>query len=317
MKLILLSDTHLVAEKAKPVCRLDNVYDTQFGKLQFVYDYALQNDIFEIIQAGDMVDTYRDWGLLAVLTKFFEHYKQIGISTYSLIGQHDSYFHSVTSEKTILGILFSSGLVKRLTAKPTLIDTVQGMFHKFVNVYGASYGEDIPVVEKYDTAEIKILVIHKQILMKKIFSQQEGHDYAPTFLHDHSEFDLILCGDAHQKFFFKEGNRYICNTGAMLRLEANEYNMQHKPGFFVFDTDTRKLEWVEIPHEPSSIVISNTHLVEKKDKQQSFSDFIEKVKQTSGKTSVSFSRNMVLYLKRNNVPDNIREHLSKYLAGVS
>jgi len=308
MKIINLSDCHLLA--TAPVCRTDNIIDIQFDKLHFVFDYAVMNGIKVILQAGDLVDTKRSWDLLPRLISLLKFYRdRKGVELYMVKGQHDSYYHNMVNDKTIVGVLAGVELVHLLDSAP--YSRREDGWE--INIYGASYGEAVPEVT---TKESNILVIHKQILMHKVFNKQEEYDYAPDFLHDHPEFDFILCGDAHQKFYFKEGKRQIVNTGCMLRLEASEACMVHHPQFCVYDIVTRKVEWVEIPHADALDVISDAHLVAKKEKEKSFSEFVAKVKETSGHKSMSFSRNMTLFLKRNNVDAGVKKIISEYIAEV-
>lgn len=311
MKIILLSDIHLVVDR--PVCRLDkDIVDTEFKKLDFVFNYAFENNIKAILQGGDLFDIKRSWELMPKITSFLSEYKSKGINLFCVRGQHDSYYHSMTNNKTMMGTLISGRLVTLLNN--TSPDNIKGC-----NVYGASYGEPVPsprLATLNNLCDINILVIHKQILMHKLWKKQEDYDYAPDFLTENSDFDLIICGDAHQKFIFSNNKRFIVNTGCMLRLEASDNCINHKPCFATYDTDKKKIEWIEIPHAPASKIISDAHLLRKKEIDHNFEEFIEKIKASNGANSLSFGRNLKLFFKRNNTPDHIKAICSEYLGKV-
>lgn len=309
MKLGLLSDCHATNEK--PVGRIDtDMLSVGLGKLEQVFEYAEKNNIQSIIQAGDFVDIKRNWELLSALTRFLEKWKKKGINLYSILGQHDSYYHSMSNEKTILGILISAGLITRLTDKDISFEDNK---ENIIKVYGASYGEEIPKVFSKDC--LNILVIHKQILMSKIFNQQEGHIYAPTFLKENEDYDLILTGDAHQKFSFNIGKRIICNTGVMMRLEASEDMFEHKPSFAVYDTETRKLEWHELKVQDVEKILSRSHIEKQAERKNNFDNFISKVKESNEDSKeLSFDKNLRIEIRRHKANEDVKKHISEYIA---
>lgn len=316
MKMILMSDWHLVNEN--PIGRSDNVVDVQWEKLRFVFDYAVYNRIHLILQAGDMTDTKRSWELLQKLSSHLSTYKMVKVLMVK--GQHDSYYHDVSNQKTIVGVLESSKLVTVLNNKPynAGYSEIEGATEKRtppdVEIYGSSYGEDIP--EVINSKSINILVIHKQILVSKIFAQQEDYVMAPTFLKENPDFDLVLCGDVHQRFEERLGERIICNTGPLLRLEATAAMMEHKPGFFVYDTQKKgPLKWIEIPSAGGSSILSRDHIEKQKKREMSFESFIERVQEsTDDKNSVSFEKNLEIIMGRNKSSKNVRSLVAKYLA---
>jgi len=311
MKIALLSDCHLTS--IKPQGRIDtDMLSVGLDKLGQVFQYAYDNDIRSIIEAGDFVDVYRNWELLSALTKFLEAWKKKGINLLGIDGQHGQYYHSATNEKTIMGVLFSAGLITRLTDCPILIGRYKDMGEH--QIYGSSWGEAIPKVDGYCKG-LKILVIHKQILMSKIFNQQEGHIYAPTFLKENPDYDLILCGDAHQKFSFNIGKRIICNTGVMMRLEASEMMYEHKPSFAIYDTETKKLEFHELKAQDAEKVLSRVHLEKQEERKNNFDSFIKQVKESSEDSKeLSFDKNLRIIIKQHKASENVKGHISEYMA---
>lgn len=315
MKFILLSDCHLTVDK--PVARLDSdMLQVGLNKLEYVFQYAYDNGIFNILQGGDFVDVKRSWKLVSALSKFLEVWKNRGVFLSCVKGQHDSYYHDMTNEETILGVLISTKLIRRLESKPYHFDwyskAIEHVSHKDIDIYGSSFGEEIPAIQ--DKNVFNILVCHRQILMSKIFKQQEGYDYAPAFLKEYN-YDLILCGDAHQKFDFKLGKRIVCNTGPLMRLEATDAMMNHQPCFYVFDTEIRKLSTHLIPAKSGSEVLSKDHIAIQKLRKQNFDDFIGKVQEIDGQNqSLDFSQNLQAIIKQSKASDNVKYKISEYLA---
>ena len=294
MKVIFLSDLHLAWET--PIGRLDSVADAGLKKMTFIDEYAERNKIDTALLAGDVFDVKRSWFLLDMYTKFFS---SAHLKYYAVRGQHDSYYHSLVDTTTIFGVLENAGLIRRLYNNKVFK-------YKSINVYGASYGEPVP---KIFTHGFNILVIHKQILMKKIWSGQEDYTDARELIQN-TDFDVILCGDAHQKFLHRTSfGRVICNTGPLMRLEATDSMIKHQPEFFVFDTDDSSIERVLIPCRPAKEVLTRKHLEEKQHRSDILSKFIDSaLMQRTG--TVSFDKNLKRYILKNNVSGRVRKILS-------
>lgn len=299
--MILLSDLHLTMEK--PIARIDDVQEEQDRMLRFIGSYAVDNGIKVILQAGDFVDQKRSWELLQYLSTMLRTWKERGISVYSVMGQHDSYYHSMTNEKTVMGVLFSSGLVTRLGSRPVSMNSA-------ARIYGASYGEPIvPVTNLKGT--YSILAVHAPILWKKVWKQQEDYMYAPDVLRD-SYYDLILCGDQHQKFLYDNDlGRRIVNTGPMMRLKANERD--HKPGFYHFSNG--KLKWVELPYEKDCWSV--LHLEREKHQEEMFEKFTSRLTEGGGSApTVSFDKKLRVYFTKHKTKGSVQQIISEKMAAV-
>lgn len=291
MKLVLLSDLHLLWDN--PVARLDLFRDTQLNKMAYVMDWA-DKEKAVVLQAGDFFDVPRSWFLCEQWTRFFTDFGQRGdLEVAAVFGQHDTYMYSEgTRNATVLGELAAAGLVRILGFKP---------FEYFddIDIYGASYGQPVP--EVLHKKAFNVLVIHEMIVPAKAWPDQKHYYYAPKFLEDHPEYDLILCGDLHQRFQFRsrDRRRYIVNTGCMSRHEATRYNMDFQPGFAVFDMAKRELWWEMIPHEPADRVLSRRHLEETERQTNMLNEFVEAMEKIDlgEDEGMSFQDHMVAYAK--------------------
>jgi len=295
MKLILLSDTHLLRDK--PISRLDNTYETQFIKLEFIFEYAKKYDA-KIIIAGDIFNKPRSWHLLPKMIDFLKKYN---IKVYVVYGQHDVYLYSnLSKDKTNLGILAKAGLVTVLNEEP---------FYDFdIAFYGCSYGQEIPKIKNKKC--FNILVIHAPIAEKALYPNQNYLD-SLKLLKD-NPFDLIVAGDIHQKFINIFKGRFICNSGPLIRKESTIYNFSHKPGFFLFDTNNlENTVFVEVPHKPAEEVLTRTHIDYEKENDSILQDFISSIETNNLEDGVDFMENLWLFIKSNDIPKTVIEILSE------
>lgn len=293
MKLVLLSDTHLLWDK--PISRLDDTKVTQFVKLKFIFDYAQKEDA-KIIIAGDIFNKPRSWNLLPEVTTFLKKYN---LSIFVIFGQHDVYMYSQESkDKTNLGVLAKAGLVKILNSQPVFIMSGLMSEGKQSDLYGTSYGQEIPIIKNKD--HFNILVIHAPIAEKALWPGQNYMD-SLTFLKEH-EFNLICCGDIHQKFIKEYEGRYIINSGPLLRKEASLYNFTHRPGFFIFDTDKPDPpEFIEVPQASAEEILSRNHLEYEKESVSILSEFIDSISNSTIEEGVDFVENLWKFTKANNI----------------
>lgn len=305
MKLILLSDLHLLWDK--PKARLDDARATQLNKLEYVLEWA---DAYKcvVLQAGDFFDSARSFRVLDQTIRLLNKYRQVKI--YTIYGQHDTYLYNEESRSyTSLGILAAAGLVEILGSTCWHI----GDKGKGVAVWGTSYGANIPKVEGWQL-NVKVLVIHKEISNGPIWAGERDYTEAAKFLELYKEYDLILCGDAHQKFLHKKGKRVICNTGPLLRREASIEMMEHKPGFWVYETENCSTKWVEIPHKPADEVLSREHIEDKQEANEMLQAFIQAIK-TGGQKGLSLQDNLLRLMQDNDIEPEVRILLSEVTNG--
>ena len=247
MKLLLLSDVH--AKYQTSIGRKDNIGEAFESKMDFVFKYAEEHNAI-ILQAGDLNDNARNWN---VLNYFIKRLKKHLVTVLCVFGQHDFYMRRKSDGSPgVLSILIENGMITALNWKPITIGVCR--------LFGASWGDRIPTPKNND--KINILVLHAPISKK---GEYPGHDYTSPekFLAKHKMYDIVLVGDIHKKIYYRKGDRYLINTGPMLRVEATEYNMRHRPCFYIYDTTKGTIKKVIIPHKPSSEVLTRDHIIEK------------------------------------------------------
>ncbi|MHC4644017.1 MAG: metallophosphoesterase [Planctomycetota bacterium] len=274
-KLILISDIHLRWDNPKG--RLDDLTKTQFEKLEFVYDWAHRNNAI-VCQSGDMVNKPRSWYLLPVMTKFFLRWKLKGVDTYMVRGQHDYYYYSEASgPATIIGALAEAEFITIVDGPDPIIIDLEG---NRVNLYGASFGQSVPTPKKY--SDRNVLLVHREISDKALF---KGHKYFSHkgFLKRHKNYKVICAGDIHRKFKARmlstsaKIERWIVNSGPMLRSTATQYNFDHKPGFYIWDPAKKKMHWKLIPCEPADDVLTRAHIKAQEEHDKAMAEFTLKL----------------------------------------
>ena len=298
MKILGISDLHLMAKN--PVARLDDITVVQFEKLKYGLDWAYENEA-KILQAGDFFHRPRSWTLLPKVIDMLYYYSK---TIHCVYGQHDTYFYNEqTREATSLGILEKVGYVHCLDSV-LLRDEDEG-----VDLYGASWGEDIP--EPKDKDNVNILVVHAPIATDPLFPDHQ-YTSAKRFLDKHRHYDFILCGDIHRKFHIEKDGRHLINTGPMLRFTAEQYSFEHSPSFVVYDTDTGEVEWHEIPHKPANEVLTRQHIDNQERTSDMLEEFVQNLKESSI-TGVNLKENVQRYLKENPQSPEIQQILSEVM----
>lgn len=313
MKLVLLSDIHLLWDK--PRARLDDAKETQLRKFQFVLDWAQERKAV-ILQAGDVFDSARSYRVLQGAIDLFFHSHFRGF--YCVYGQHDTYLYNEAARNhTSLGVMIAAGFMNMLVSPSILVDDKE----EFIAIWGCSYGQSLPDKACLDSVKIRpwnalrrILVIHQMISAGQMWAGQQGCTYAQDFLKKHKEYDLILCADAHQKFLFRDGKRIICNAGPLLRREATPEMLEHHPGFWVYETVTQEIDWVEIRHEPSDKVLSREHIEDKVETSVMLQEFIDAIK-TGAQKGLSLRDNLWLLMDQNDIGTEVRALLSEITGG--
>jgi len=255
----MLSDLHL--NESNPSFRSDQIIDTSLSKLKTILEYAKNNDVECILQAGDWHNKPRGYKLLENEIKLLQD-NPIPIPIYCVYGQHDMYFRS--KKFTNLNILNELGLVKVLTNNPIEINNVR--------IYGESWGDSFEYeLDHYFT---NILVTHKNIGEKPLFI---NHDYTNVyeFVKQHN-FDLILCGDIHRYFLIDDNKKYIINAGTLVRNNIDDFIHTQKNNAFIVDISSiiESVTPVEI------IKYNNDILSEMYEKNRSVKELFKDMKKT-------------------------------------
>jgi hypothetical protein len=210
--------------------------------------------------------------------------------------------------------------------------------HGNVHIYGASWSQEIP--KPIDPNAINILAVHDHISDRALFPNHR-FKHPKAFLKEHRDYRVIICADIHRKFKIrlrrrrKGGHllRWIVNCGPMVRLKATEYNFEHQPGFYVFNSTNLSLIWKKIPSEPAEEVLTTAHLESEKDVKVRMARITESIKgrmekmrdelreegisleRPQDKASRTFEQNMSLVIDQYDIEDEVRDILADLLGG--
>lgn len=274
MKFILVSDVH--ATSKTPVSRKDDILKTFIEKFTFVLDCAREYNA-SILQAGDFFHSAREWLILESFIILLKKYKDIKI--YSIFGQHDMYMRSKVATN-MLSIFNKAGFIELLNENPFRLKCSSSK--KYIYLYGCNWEGKVPEPK----GDLNILVIHAPISKREVFP---GHAYTSPkyFIKKNKGWDLILVGDTHRYFIEKTRNTLLVNTGPLLRLEANEYNMIHKPKIFIYDSFLKTItNKIIIPHKQSQKILSKRISAHDKNMKLILKEFADELKKNINSSGI-------------------------------
>jgi predicted phosphodiesterase len=307
MKIALISDPHMMWDK--PIGRVDDVWLTSIGKMEFVLDYCTEHEL-PLLIAGDLTDKPRSWLALPKIIDLFRRYRK-AVKVYAVYGQHDAYMRESRSS-TILGSLINARLVSLLGGVPRILNSFKKIAkQENIFAYGCSWGDVVPDPRKTVGNGKNILVIHAPI------SHNESHiTEAKYFMRDQGGYDLILCGDIHKSFELKFGSRWIVNTGPMMRGVATKEMFEHQPHFLVWDSNDESIETVDIPHTLAKHVLTRDHIESSKEVDEILESFLSAVKKGIRIRHQRLSKTFKIYAKDNGVDRVISDIILNMLMEV-
>lgn len=229
MKLIYIADLHL--RPTAPINRKDNYVEAQFKKLDFVIDYT--NKVGgKLLIGGDVFDrasNHPSWFLNRVMHSFMKCYEH----TYLIPGNHDLVGHSLET--------IESDSIKLLNYIGCELYT-----DLYCAVIGKSAIRFAPFGVKPDCEEFRegcnnILVVHEPVYESSVpFYMTDGLTVR-ELENKYPGFDLYLAGDIHIPC--QKSKTLV--SGSMMRMTTAQKD--HKPRFYVIDSDTLEVETVFIP----------------------------------------------------------------------
>lgn len=321
MKLVMLSDAHITS--GHPAARQDSPLETCYYKMEYLLNLCRNNNA-PLLQAGDLFQKDRDWEALTSIVSLFTQY---GVKILTIPGQHDKYYRT-KNKATNLGILENAGLVHMLGAQPHQIEWYgPGKVYKYIiNIYGAGWGDGIPSPLTHQN-HYNILVMHAPVSTKEVYPEHQ-YDDAQEVLSSNPQYDIILCGDTHRFFkvpyktkYAKQGKtvkkqtRWILNTGPMFRYEATEYNLQHKPGYFLWDDGAVK--WHEIPHEAADTALSTAHLTTSTIRHTSLAEFTAKMRGRGAQTRATLRERIMDKIKKARPHPKVAKKIKEVMDGTT
>ncbi len=301
MKIGLLGDIH--ARVRAPAGRQDDWFVIQLGKFVAALTWFKEQECDFILQPGDFFDSPRPANF--VLSTYINTLDLFKISLLSVLGQHDTYYHDVVNtERTALNVLESAYAATLLRVDPITYGTVR--------IYGASWGQDPPILRRKPEGTINILVAHAPVGDKPLWP---GHKLpSPSqYAKDHPGYDLILLGDYHYSYQTTYKDTTIVNMGCMMRMRNTPKDRDHKPRVGIYDTEKGEIETMYLPIEPSVLVFATAPT--KSEPSEPLQEFLDRLRDT-GKLGTSFNDNLRTMMREKKAGKKVRGVVDEILESV-
>jgi DNA repair exonuclease SbcCD nuclease subunit len=275
MKILYFTDPHIRANS--PSSRLDDFPSAILNKLKWIGEYAFDKNIKTIVVGGDWLDRPDTaYSMLNKLVVELLIWKRMGITTYTILGNHDLYgYNPVTFDRTAMSLLTNMGLMTRLTREPIELGDVS------LTGVDAYYGLDKGFIEDYtvvkgDKSKIKINVVHG-FLDNKHWGDVVSMTHIDDILDTNA--DITLTGHEHSGFgVIKKNGKIFCNPGSLARVTASIGDISQEVKVAVIDG--LDINLVKLPLDiarPSIEVLDREKIEKEKDhisKMSAFSSII-------------------------------------------
>lgn len=290
-----LGDLHTTEEA--PRSRIDDYADTLLKKIMFVLDFAEEHDCF-LLQAGDFLNLPNpSYHFFTRMVNIIKRYRRIQI--YTVYGQHDLKFRR--KENTALLALEAACDNFHIVSSDKPIE------HDRYMIYGAGYGEEIPVPDSR-RGFANILLIHKMVVKDyKVWAGQTEYVRAIDLLKN-NDYQFIVSGDNHTGFIESYSGKVLINCGSIMRSSIAQIN--HKP-FFAF-IDRGVVKTINIPIASASKVFDIDKLEREKEKNAELDSFINGLS-SQKEMGLDFEDNLETYFRENKISKEVRNCIRENL----
>lgn len=243
INIVYWTDPHM--RDSKPQSRIDDFYQTQFNKLEFLLNSGDLKDK-HFICGGDFFDEpYVSYQLVNRVIQLFQKYP--GVQAHSLIGNHDTIGYSTDAiSQTALGLLFQTQTMKCLTKlelqdkdKKIVISGIHTRKHFSLDEY-----KKLSKVE----CDVHVIVNHDILTDTPTIFEHAMLDDVYASLNKNRQY-YVLCAHYHRPYEKKFGNVTFVNPGCYTRQSIKE--AEYQPRFAVITIDGDKLShtYVNVPHD--------------------------------------------------------------------
>jgi len=303
VKIGVLGDLHIT--NRSPARRKDSYFETILGKLKQAFDIFTQEDCLYVIQVGDFFDTPTVANrVIAEVTRLLLSYPQ---RLLCVSGQHDLSGHNLgTLSNSPLAVLESANALQILGE--FVVNTKKDQSAP-VYFYGASFGEDVPLVE--NPKAVNILVTHRMIGNRPLFPGQELEN-PRAFLRANPDYSLILCGDYHYSFYDEYQGRKILNPGCIVRKNLNDVREGLQPKVCVVSIPDLTIQDFPLDCKPVEEVFDLTKIEDSSPNKQSLEQFINRLKDSEA-AKVGWKSMLSDVLQEKNVSTTVQEIINDIL----
>lgn len=241
------------ADSTSPSSRIDDIQETLMEKLESVKTSCVSNNVKHLFIAGDIFNRVATThGVVNQLGSKFLEFRELGISVYSILGNHDIVRNSLEAiEKSPTQTMFSFGVMKHLNLSTRVI------INRKVMITPCDYTEYPVPADK--SAQYNILLAHMFYDASELMAD-ERHNLTKKAI-DKLGYDMVVLGHDHTEYPpVVQGKSTIYRFGAVLRGTAHSYNFTRKPQFMVMKNldspSTDNVLMCEIAHRPYQDVAS-------------------------------------------------------------
>ncbi|VVB75262.1 DNA double-strand break repair protein Mre11 [Candidatus Tiddalikarchaeum anstoanum] len=250
MKILICGDTHLGRKNFK-VDEREKDFENSFTE---IIDYALKN-CKAVIHAGDLFDTGRPSVRTLLFTiKELKRLKEQNIPVFIIAGSHD-----ISVDESFLNVLDKLGLVIHVSEKKNYTNfggkiVLKGESFNGLFVAGL-YAKDSNIVSALEVLNVefpkepcfKIFLFHHIISdISTLFSTIKKSSLPKGF-------DLYVSGHWHERFETEVYNKKLLYAGSTENWDFREVSGEKK-GFFMYDTDNNKYEFIKLKIRDSEII---------------------------------------------------------------
>jgi len=234
VKIALINDTHF---GARGDSQLFFDYFMKFFDDVF-FPYLIENDIYTIIHAGDLMDRRKfvNFNILhRVRKEFIKRLREENIEFHCILGNHDVYYRN-TNEVNSVQELFGNDM--KVYEKPEVVnfDGLDIAFLPWVNK--ENYNDSADFIK---TAAAPILIGHLELDGYQVIRGIDYHGGMDDKLFD--RYEKVISGHFHCRQ--EKGNIYYLGT----QYQITFADLNETKGFHIFDTSARELEFIENPHK--------------------------------------------------------------------
>jgi len=286
MKYILTGDWHI--RETAPVCRLDNYWETQWFKIDWIAALSKKYNA-PVIHSGDLFHHWKPSPYL--LSMCIIHLPEQFFTVY---GNHDLPQHNLQLlEKSGVNVLDESNRIKVLKGTH----------------WEQELTEPSMIITNCDSKDkVKVAVWHVMTYKDELPYLNCKAMSAKSILKKYKDYSLILTGDNHVTFVEEFKNRILINPGSIFRWNASQIN--HKPCVFLYDTEDNTYQQIFIPIKKG--VISRQHIENKEKINNRIDAFISGLS-TDFETEISFQANLTKFFEKNRIRKNIKEIVYKFV----
>lgn len=297
-----MSDSHVRFKS--PRYRTDDFFQALMGKIDWIFELAKKENCGAILHGGDLFDKPDISNRIKIdLLQTLYHARTKLLTVY---GQHDLRWRKKSD--SVLSLFKIVNAVTILNSDPIRYDDN-------INIYGASWDEEIPEVE--DPEAISILVLHKMIVQDgPLWAEQKDFVRADTLLKKYKNYQLIVSGDNHNSFIYTTINQTLINTGSLMRMTTAQRD--HTPMVAIYDTETKEATKYLIPIAKIEDVMDLETADDIKEKNEALDAFMDGLSSEYG-IELNFEENFKNLMIENKTDNRIKKlgnsFLEKYYEG--